>query len=100
MKVGAIVNLGADAESAYVVIGVFANRAQLVYCGSERWYVPEWHPLTDIKPATDNKHRRRAIRWLRKAGFDPDGWRRIDVGRYGAKQTVVVDHEDMRGDAP
>jgi len=97
---GDIVNLVDDRESAYVVVAMFANRVQLVYCGSERWYVPKWYEGNQIlAPATVNKHSRRARRWLDKAGYDPDGWRRINCGRYGNEQRVTVDHVAMRTEA-
>lgn len=94
---GAIVNVVGDTSSAYVVIATFANRVQLVYCGSERWYVPKWFDLKEVvTPANVNKNSRRALRWLERAGFDPDGWRRISVGRSGSESRVAVDHVSMQ----
>jgi len=96
LKPGDIVNLVGDSESAYVVVATFANRAQVVYCGSMRWYMPEWQDVAQVvHPATINKHSRRARRWLDDVRFDPDGWRRILVGRHAAKTRVTVDHVSM-----
>lgn len=100
VQVGDLVHLiGAskgDAAVYLVIAGPFANRVQVTYCGSERWYAPVWHELGQIvKVTAESKHTRRARRWLDKAGHDPDGWKRILVGRYGGEQRVPVTHIDM-----
>jgi hypothetical protein len=85
-----------DGAVYLVIAGPFANRVQVTYCGSERWYMPVWQPLDQVvKVTAESKHTRRARRWLDKEGFEPDGWRRISVGRYGAEQRVTVDHISM-----
>lgn len=104
LRLGDIVSLADEDQSAYVVIAVNGDytKARLVYCGSQRWYVPEWVETSKIvKPAAENKNTRRARRWLDKAGFEPDGWRRIVVGRYGSEFRVEVDHISLqRSDVP
>lgn len=99
LRLGDIVHVGDDTSSAYVVLAVNGDytKARLAYCGSERWYVPEWVDIAKVVlPATDNKNTRRARRKLDKAGFDPDGWRRIVVGRYGSQSRVEVDHISLQ----
>lgn len=99
LKLGQIVHVADDDSSAYVVIAINGDytKARLVYCGSARWYKPEWIETSKIvTPIVGNKNTRRARRWLDKAGFDPDGWRRITVGRYGSAFNVEVDHISLQ----
>lgn len=99
LRLGQVVMLVGDDASAYVVIAVNGDytKARVAYCGSARWYVPEWVEASRIvKPTAENKNTRRARRWLDKAGFDPDGWRRILVGRYGSESRVEVDHISLQ----
>ncbi len=99
MTVGDLVHLVGSSKgdaAVYVVIALDAKRARVTYCGSDRWYVPVWHELTQLVPSTEeSKHTRRARRRLEKAGFDADGWKRINCGAYGREELFTVTHVSM-----
>lgn len=61
--------------------------------GSARWMMPRWVNVTKVSSATgQTKYYRDAKRSLLKAGFDPDGYKRIPAGRYGGVRMIVVGH--------
>lgn len=99
MRFGDIVTLNIDdkAGRSYVVVHEALNgRVQLCYCGAERWYVPEWVDVSWVGiDVTDGPQLRRARRLLAAVKPDPDGWKRIQVGRAGRLRTVIVGHVDV-----
>lgn len=108
MKLGAIVTLdtGTKFGRPHVVVHEPVDgRVQLCYCGTGRWYVPEWHAVAEVR--TDLRdvelyhraHLRRCRKLLAAAKPGPDGWKRIEVGRYGQTQTVIVGHVDLNTEA-
>jgi len=53
-------------------------------------------PADDVMPVEDTKDVRRCKRALLAVKPSPDGWKRIDVGRYGCDHPpVVVGHVDV-----
>jgi hypothetical protein len=99
MRLGAIVTLenGLKAGRPHVVVHEpVGGRVRLCYCGTGRWYVPEWHPVNDVRtdvPAGRQLDRCRKL--LAAVKPDPDGFKRILVGRHGWKQAVIVGHVDI-----
>lgn len=91
------VNEGTKIGRPHVVVHEPVNdRVQLCYCGTGRWYVPEWHPIGDVSTrVADTRELRRCRRLLAAVKPGPDGWKRIEVGRYGQTQTVIVGHVDV-----
>lgn len=85
------------ADAIYLVIaGPFAGIVQLSYCGSSRWFVPFKARVENLdKAISESKNTKRALRWLKSAGHDADGWKRIAVGRYGSEQRVTVTHIEL-----
>lgn len=71
----------------------FVYRVRLCYCGSARWYVPKWHDVgtVDTKVPDDPKFKRARF-LLSEVAADPDGWKRLSVGRDGQVQKVIVGH--------
>lgn len=107
MKLGSIVTLtisgrrgGTHVGRPHVVVHEPVNgRVQLCYCGSARWYVPEWHPVEWVSTEVPEGTRlRRCRRLLAAVKPDPDGWKRISVGRYGQEQTVIVGHTSLEAE--
>lgn len=99
MKLGDIVTLkyGNKAGRPHVVVHEPEGcNVQLCYCGSGRWYMPEWHPVehveTTVRSETDLRRCRRLLLAVKP---DADGWKRIQVGRHGWKQPVIVGHVDV-----
>lgn len=105
MTLGDIVTVmfGTKAYKPHVVVGVRPDRIQLCYCGSERWYLPSWHKSEHVTSIDENKAgflnpkaMRRCKRLLLAIKPSPDGWKRIDVGRYGSDHApVIVGHVDV-----
>ncbi len=102
MKLSAIVTLitGTHAGRPHVVVHEPVNgRVQLYYFGAARWYAPAWHAVTDV--SADARDMRDLARWRRcrralaELRPDPDGWKRIAVGRYQHVERVIVGHVDL-----
>ena len=76
-----------------VVGGPARGQVQLCYCGSERWYVPYWHPLQYVTTEVpDGPRLRRARRLLAELKPDHLGRLWIVVGRDGYCRGVQVGH--------
>lgn len=108
IKLGAIVTLstGTKADRPHVVVHEPVNgRVQLCYFGTGRWYVPEWHPVGEVKIDLRDVERyhgaqlRRCRRVLAAVKPGHDGWKRIDVGRHGQVRQVIVGHVDVSTEA-
>lgn len=99
VKLGDIVTLhiGSKAGHPHVVVHEPINgRVQLCYCGSERWYVPEWIDVRSVNAEVPNGARlRKARRLLLAVKPNFDGWKRIDVGRDGQVRKIIVGHVDV-----
>lgn len=100
MKLGDIVTLETGTKSGrphVVVHEPVGGLVQLCYCGTGRWYVPEWHPVDEVRTdVPEGAQLRRCRRLLLAIKPDPDGWKRIDVGRYGSQhEDVIVGHVDV-----
>jgi hypothetical protein len=102
MKLGAVVTLitGAHAGRPHVVVHEpVKGRVQLCYFGSARWYVPEWHPVAavsaDLRDMRDHTRLRRCRRVLADLRPDPDGWKRISVGRSPHLARLAVGHIEL-----
>jgi len=71
----------------------YLYRIQLCYCGSERWYVPVWHDAATVSTEIPDSDRLKRARFLlSEVTADPDGWKRLTVGRDGQCRQVVVGH--------
>lgn len=97
MKLGDLVTLteGPKAGRPHVVVHEpTRGRVRLCYCGSERWYVPAWHDAATVKTEVpeDDLLFKRARHLLSEVTADPDGWKRLAVGRDGQVQKVIVGH--------
>jgi hypothetical protein len=99
VKLGDLVTLTdrLDAHSGmpFVVVSgpTSDGRIQLSYCGSSRWYVPRWYRTTQVTDEIPNSARlARARKLLAELKPDPDGFKRISVGRHGQVHQVVVGH--------
>lgn len=112
MKVGQIVTprVGSKVGKPHVVVhepvmSAAHNhlRVKLCYCGSSRWYMPQWHSLTDVTEVViDSPALRRCRKLLAaaRASAPPDGWIRVQAGRYGQPgETVIVGHIDIASPA-
>lgn len=100
MKLGDVVTIvGAylHAGKPFVVVHEpLRGRVQVSRVGSRRWFMPEWHAVDEIRPAGDAKEFRRAQRQVAAVKPDPDGWKRVWIGRYGSDGCVViVGHVDV-----
>lgn len=101
MKIGDVAHVLAHpvkgSDSAFVVVGLRSDAVRLSYCGSKRWYVPQWFPTSIVSLAADeaNRHVVRARRLLAAVKPDPDGWRRLHVGRDPNITVVVIGHQDL-----
>lgn len=97
MRLGDLVTLtaGPKAGRPHVVVHEpTRGRVRLCYCGTERWYVPAWHDVATVKtevPADDPLFKRARF-LLSEITADPDGWKRLSVGRDGQVQKVIVGH--------
>ena len=70
---------------------------QASYCGSARWYVPEWYPVEIVSTVVPPSPRlTRARRILSRIRPSPDGWIRLDIGRSPNIRTVAVGHVSLR----
>lgn len=99
MKLGDLVTLTIGSKAGWPHVVVHPPKdgvVQLCYCGSKRWYVPEWHPVSDVaSKVPDGRRLRRARKLLAELKPDGHGWLRISVGRYGSPHPdVVVGHID------
>jgi hypothetical protein len=98
MTLGDIVTINdwTKAGKPHVVIATRPGRVQLCYFGSARWYLPAWHKADIVCAIGDTKEVRRCKRLLLAIKPSPDGWKRIDVGRYGCDHApVIVGHVDV-----
>lgn len=101
MKLGDIVTvtMGTKIRRPHVVLREPVNgRVKLCYCGTGRWYVPEWMPLGWVsREVDDGAQLRRAKRLLlaARAKPDPDGWIRILAGPVYKLEPVIVGHVDV-----
>lgn len=97
LRLGDIVTVSVSAKAGkpHVVVGRPLNgRILLCYCGSKRWYLPMWvkvqHIITRWPDDGDERALLRCRRLLLAIKPSPDGWKRIDVGRYGCEHAPVI----------